>query len=66
MAALGDWLTVKEAAALTGYNPEQIKRLARNGAIEAQKWDRSWMISKTSLLDYMATRGHGPQPRISL
>lgn len=61
MAAFGDWLTVKEAAELTGYNPEQIRRLARDGKIERQKFGYVWMIGKTSLLEYIETEGRGPK-----
>lgn len=66
MAALGDWLTVEEAAQLTGYNPEQIRRLARAGRIQSQKFGIVWMILKPSLLAYLEEKGHGPQPKRKL
>jgi excisionase family DNA binding protein len=61
MGALGEWMTTEEAAQLTGYNPEQIRRLARAGKIKAQKWGNDWMIDKASLLLYIHTDGRGPQ-----
>lgn len=61
MGALGDWLTVKEAALLSGYDVQHVRRLARAGKIESQKWGNAWMINRPSLLDYLATEGRGPK-----
>jgi excisionase family DNA binding protein len=63
MGALGDWLTVEEAADLTGYNPEQIRRLARESKVNSRKWGKSWMINRISLLDYIKNEGRGPRTR---
>jgi excisionase family DNA binding protein len=52
MVALGDWLTVREAAELSGYHENHIRRLLRAGAIQAQKWGNVWMVNKPSLLAY--------------
>lgn len=67
MGALGDWITTKEAAAESGYHRDHIKRLIRAGAIDARKWGNAWMVSRESLLRYMAlaeTKGEkrGPRP----
>ena len=61
--ALGEWLTADEAAELTGYNPEQIRRLARDKKINSRKWGNSWMINRISLLDYIENKGRGPRNR---
>jgi len=61
MGALGNWLTTQEAAKLTGYNVEHIRRLVRSGKLKAQKLGRDWVIDRTSLLEYLRTEGHGPQ-----
>ena len=50
----GDWLTVQEAAKLSGYDPEHIRRLIRDGAITAQKFSIVWQVNKESLLAYTA------------
>lgn len=63
MEKLQDWVTVQEASKLTGYNPEQIRRLARERKIESQKWGNAWMINHPSLLNYIETVGHGPKPK---
>ncbi len=52
MADLSGWLTSSEAARLTGYNLEYIRRLVRAKKIEAKKWGRDWMISRASILRY--------------
>jgi excisionase family DNA binding protein len=50
----GDWLTVNEAAGLTGYNPEYIRELIRQGRITARKFSIVWMVNRESLLSYQA------------
>jgi len=54
MAINGDWLTVQEAAKLSGYNPEHVTRLIREGKVKARKFSIVWMVSRESLLAYMA------------
>jgi excisionase family DNA binding protein len=48
----GDWITTKEAAGLTGYSVQYIRRLVRQGRVVAKKWLRDWAVSRQSLLDY--------------
>jgi excisionase family DNA binding protein len=54
MSMSGDWLTVQEAAKLSGYNPEYITRLIRQKQIEARKFSIVWQVNKESLLAYLA------------
>lgn len=49
----GEWLTVKEAAKLSGYHPEYIRRLIRDGEIIAKKFSIVWMVNRKALLDYL-------------
>lgn len=54
MTADGDeWLTVQEAAKLTGYHPEYVRRLIRDGDIAAKKFSIVWMVNRKSLLAYL-------------
>ena len=53
MPTNGEWLTVSEAAKLSGYDPEHIRRLVREGEIKAQKFSIVWMVHHESLLEYM-------------
>jgi excisionase family DNA binding protein len=50
-----EWLTTQEAAELSGYHPEHIRRLLRSGHLPARKWGQAWMISRDSLLEYLKT-----------
>jgi excisionase family DNA binding protein len=49
----GEWLTVQEAAKLSGYNPEHIRRLVRENKIQARKFSIVWMVNRVSLLAYL-------------
>jgi excisionase family DNA binding protein len=49
----GEWLTVNEAAEQSGYDPEHIRRLIRDGEIEARKFSIVWMVNRKSLLGYV-------------
>jgi excisionase family DNA binding protein len=53
MATNGEWLDVNEAAELSGYHPEYIRRLIRDGEIEAKKFSIVWQVKRISLLDYL-------------
>lgn len=48
-----EWITTKQASALSGYHPDYIRQLARAGDIEARKWLRDWQVNKASLLRYL-------------
>ena len=48
-----EWITVSEAAQLTGYNEEHITRLCRQGKIKARKYSIVWQVNRNSLLGYM-------------
>jgi excisionase family DNA binding protein len=54
----GEWLTVNEAAKLSGYDPEHIRRLVREGKIKARKFSIVWMVDRESLLAY-TTKAQG-------
>ena len=49
----GEWLSVSEAAKLSGYHPEYIRRLIRDGEIEARKIVIVWQVKLESLNDYV-------------
>ena len=63
----GDWLTVNEAAKLTGYHPETLRELMRDGKIKARKVSIVWLVDRESLLDYISRakamgEKRGPKP----
>jgi len=49
----GEWLTVNEAANLSNYDPEHIRRLIREGRIEGRKVSIVWLVERKSLLSYI-------------
>ena len=48
-----EWLSVNDAAKLSGYHPEYIRRLVRDGEIDAKKFSIVWQVRTKSLLDYL-------------
>lgn len=63
-----DWITTQEAAELSGYHPDHLRRLIRAGAIRARKVSIVWLIERQSLADYVAQakqsedKRRGPKP----
>jgi excisionase family DNA binding protein len=55
------WLTVNEAAKVSGYHPEYIRQLIRDGKVKAKKFSIVWMVDKESLLQYMKSQEKPPQ-----
>lgn len=48
-----EWISTSEAAELTGYAQGHVRRLAREGMVEARKvTPRAWIVNRRSLLDY--------------
>lgn len=54
MADTEDWITTDDAHDLTGYHVEYIRLLARGGRLKARKFARSWQVSKSDLMRYVA------------
>ena len=62
------WITTAEAVALTGYHIKHVRKLARDGVIEARKvTPRAWLLNRDSLLRYkmemetLGDRRHSPR-----
>lgn len=56
MATNDEWLTVNEAVKISGYHPEHITRLIRQGKIEAKKFSIVWQVNRNSLMAYIETQ----------
>ena len=48
-----EWLTTAEAAELSGYHPERIRELVRDGKINGRKFGIVWQIDQGSLLAFL-------------
>lgn len=50
---MNKWITVKEAAELSGYHVVYVRLLLRAGEIEAQKFATVWQVDRESLEVYL-------------
>ena len=50
-----EWLTIQQAAQLSGYHAEYLRIIVREGRLIAHKFGPVWAISKKSLLSYLQT-----------
>ena len=48
-----DWITITEAVELSGYHPDHLRELIREGKIAATKKGNSWWVDKQALLAYL-------------
>lgn len=53
MAKQDDWITTQEAAQLSGYHPDHLRRLIRGGLVKARKFGIVWQVERKSLIAYM-------------
>ena len=57
------WLDVDQAAELTGYALEHLRRLIRLGKLHAQKRQGRWFMAQSELLAYVESVQQGRKPR---
>jgi excisionase family DNA binding protein len=48
-----DFITVEEAIRLSGYTAQYLRRMARQGRIQAMKFGHFWMVNLESLQRYI-------------
>lgn len=54
-----EMITVAEACNLSGYTPQHVRLLIRQGLISARRAGGIWLVEASSLRNYMATN---PKP----
>lgn len=65
----GDWITVSDAAKISGYNEEHVRRLLRDGSIVGRKFGIVWQVKRSSFMLYLSKaqssedRRHGPKDK---
>jgi hypothetical protein len=66
-----EWLTSYEAASISNYELDYIRKLIRAKKIVGRKWGQSWQVSRQSLIDFLAERdgqgekrGRKPKERV--
>ena len=47
-----EWITVIEAAEVSGYHPEHLRELIRSEQILARKFGPLWQVNRSSLIAY--------------
>lgn len=52
---LPDWITTEEAAEVSGYHVNYIRRLMRQGKVTGRKAGLMWWIDRDSLRSYLDT-----------
>ena len=50
---MADWITIRQAAELTGYHSEHLREMLRDGKINGQKFGTVWMVDEHSILLYL-------------
>jgi len=69
-----DWISISEAAQLTGYFPEYLRKLIRQGKIKAERKGPMLWVDRRSLITYLRAsekagkkdKRHGPKGRADL
>lgn len=64
-----DWISITEAAELTGYHPEYLRQLVRDGKIQVSRKGPMFWVDRQSLLVYLRQsekagkkdKRHGPR-----
>jgi hypothetical protein len=65
-----EWITVTQAAEISGYNAEYLRRLMRNKKIEFRKFSFIYQVNKESLLNYLkeaektTDKRYSPKPKL--
>ena len=60
---MSEWISVKEAAELTGYTDGHLRYLLGKGLVEGRKFGRDWFTTREALQKYLATNPRpGPKP----
>lgn len=47
------WISTTNAASISGYQPERIRELLREGKIKGRKFSTIWQVDHISLISYM-------------
>jgi hypothetical protein len=49
-----EWITIREAAEISGYHIEHVRRLIRADRVKARKFATVWQVDRRSLLAYLS------------
>ncbi len=58
-----DWITTTDASKFSGYHPEHLRELIREGKVEGRKFGIVWQVNKKSLIQYLSEATKNPDRR---
>ena len=50
---MAEWISITEAAKISGYHKDTVRELAREGRIKGRKFVTVWQIDRASLQAYL-------------
>ena len=59
----GEFITVRSASDISGYNQQYLRRLLRNQVFQSRKIGQIWLIDKKSFLDYLKSANKSKDKR---
>lgn len=62
IAAPEHWLTLRQAARVSGLKASTLRQLVNRGRLRAQKRGRDWFVDGATLLNYLETRDSRGRP----
>ena len=51
--SIDEWITTADAAKISGYHVNHIRRLIRSGRVDARKFGPVWQVNRHSLLAFV-------------
>jgi hypothetical protein len=51
---LGEYITVRLAAKISGYNQQYLRRLLRNNMEKSRRLGQTWLLERRGFIDYLA------------
>ena len=53
MDFMGDYITVKTAADMSGYNDQYLRRLLRGNILKSKRLGQLWLIDRNGFIEYL-------------
>jgi len=52
---MGDYITVKTASEISGYNQQYLRRLLRGNILRSKRLGQAWLVDREHFMEYVAT-----------
>jgi hypothetical protein len=50
---IGDYITVRTASEMSGYNQQYLQRLLRGNVLKAKRLGQVWLIERNGFIEYL-------------